>query len=77
MQRLVVPLASCKAVWDAILRKVSVREFQWTPYAEPNLKTRILQLILDTAKAKVRKLIEEFLSLGNELFQPSKLLESP
>ena len=33
MQSLVASLASNKAVWDAILRNVLVREFQWTPYA--------------------------------------------
>nr|POE52489.1 hypothetical protein CFP56_35016 [Quercus suber] len=33
VKRLVVSLASDKAVWDAILRNESVREFQWTPYA--------------------------------------------
>ncbi|KAF3958105.1 hypothetical protein CMV_016946 [Castanea mollissima] len=76
-KRLMISLASGKAVWDAIFRKESARKFQWTPFSEPDLETRILMLILDTAKDKVRELIEEFLSLVNELFQPSKLLESP
>nr|POE67570.1 hypothetical protein CFP56_65017 [Quercus suber] len=83
VKRLVVSLASDKAVWDAILRNESVREFQWTPYAvnyvrplisneEPDLATRILKWILDATKAKVIELIEKFLSLVNELFQPPK-----
>ncbi|XP_030963119.1 uncharacterized protein LOC115984291 isoform X1 [Quercus lobata] len=83
VKRLVVSLASDKAVWDAILRNESVREFQWTPYAvnyvrplisneEPDLATRILMWILDATKAKVIELIEKFLSLVNELFQPPK-----
>ncbi|XP_075643286.1 uncharacterized protein LOC142614620 isoform X1 [Castanea sativa] len=76
-KRLMISLASGKAVWDAIFRKESDRKFQWTPFSEPDLETGILMLILDTAKDKVREFIEEFLSLVNELFQPSKLLESP
>ena len=36
------------------------------------MATRILMWILDATKAKVIELIEKFLSLVNELFQPPK-----
>ncbi|XP_050282316.1 uncharacterized protein LOC126723089 isoform X2 [Quercus robur] len=79
VKRLVVSLASDKAVWDVILRNTLVREFQWTPYAvnyvrplisneEPGLATRILIWIREGTEAKFVK----FLSLVNELFQPPK-----
>ncbi|KAF3951784.1 hypothetical protein CMV_022597 [Castanea mollissima] len=79
VKKLVVSLASDKAVWDVILRKTSVQEFQWTPYAvnyvrplisneEPGWATRILMWIWDGTKAKFGK----FLSLVNELFLPPR-----
>ncbi|XP_030962834.1 uncharacterized protein LOC115984080 isoform X2 [Quercus lobata] len=84
VKRLVVSLASDKAVRDVILRNTSLREFQWTPYAvnyvrplisneepgseEPGFFTRILMWIWDRIKSKFGK----FLSLVNELFQPPK-----
>nr|XP_023887284.1 uncharacterized protein LOC111999390 [Quercus suber] len=79
IQRLVVSLASDKAVREVILRNTSVPEFQWTPYAvdyvrplisdeEPGLVTRILMWIWDGTKAKFGK----FVSVVNELFQPPR-----
>ncbi|GMY23283.1 putative Post-SET domain-containing protein [Fagus crenata] len=81
IKRLVVSLVCDKAIWDAVMKNESVRNFQWKPYTvdyggpqssdeEPDLAAHILRWILDATKAKVIELIEKFRSLVNELFQP-------
>ncbi|GMY23284.1 hypothetical protein FCV25MIE_18525 [Fagus crenata] len=81
IKRLMVSLVCDKAVRDAVMKNESVRNFRWTPYTvdygrpqssdeEPDLAANILRWILDATRTKVIELIEKFLSLVNELFQP-------
>ncbi|KAK6918617.1 hypothetical protein RJ641_017039 [Dillenia turbinata] len=84
LQRMVVSLASDKAVWDAVLNNEVVQKLKQSLYRvddekpqdqssssdEPDLAMRIMRLILDLAKAKIMELIDSFVSLVNAIFHP-------
>ncbi|KAL5798894.1 hypothetical protein ACOSQ2_003714 [Xanthoceras sorbifolium] len=80
VKRLVVSLASDRAIWDAIMNNELVRNLHESPYPgekgkyqsseeEPNLAADLLKWILDTTKAKIMELIAKFQVLMNEVLQ--------
>jgi len=83
IKRLVLSLATDKAVWDAVMKNELVQLLRGSLYTvdckrpqcsneEPDLAASILRWILDATKAKVLELIEKFLWLVNDVFQPPK-----
>ncbi|KAK3195130.1 hypothetical protein Dsin_026440 [Dipteronia sinensis] len=79
VKRLVVSLATDKAIWDAVMNNESVRKLHESLYTgekgikyessegEPTLATALLRWILDATKAKIMELIEKFQVLVNEV----------
>ncbi|KAK0581831.1 hypothetical protein LWI29_018495 [Acer saccharum] len=79
VKRLVVSLATDKAIWDAVMNNEYVRKLHeslctgekgikyQSSEEEPNLATELLRWILDATKAKIKELIEKFQVLVNEV----------
>ncbi|KAJ6397682.1 hypothetical protein OIU77_018648 [Salix suchowensis] len=81
IKRLVISLASDKAVWDAIISNEAVRKLQESCYPaeeyrkesceeESDIAARVLRWIMDITKAKIIELVDKFTLLVNEVFQP-------
>ncbi|CAK7347824.1 unnamed protein product [Dovyalis caffra] len=81
IKRLVISLASDKAVWDAVKNNEAVRKLQESCCpaedcrkesceGEPDIASRVLRWIMDITKAKVNELTDKFTLLMNEVFQP-------
>ncbi|XP_031484540.1 uncharacterized protein LOC116253711 [Nymphaea colorata] len=81
VQKMVVSLASDKAVWDAVMKNEAVREFQDSFYADGNQlpdnhssdkdpTIKILRWILEKAKERVMKFIDRIADLLADIFQP-------
>ncbi|KAF9681674.1 hypothetical protein SADUNF_Sadunf05G0026500 [Salix dunnii] len=79
--RLVISLASDKAVWDAVLSNEAVRKLQESCYPaedyrkescedESDIAASVLRWIMDITKAKIIELVDKFMLLMNEVFQP-------
>ncbi|GMN56349.1 hypothetical protein TIFTF001_025471 [Ficus carica] len=80
MQRLVVALATDRALWNAILKNALVQKLReplcsaesgsrLRTIEEPELAATILQWIWEMSKTKVMELIEKFQALTNEIFR--------
>ncbi|XP_024032960.1 uncharacterized protein LOC21404639 [Morus notabilis] len=80
VKRLVIALATDKALWNAIMKNELVQNLRESLYSaqsgsrlrtieEPELVATILQWIWEMSKAKVVELIDKFQALVNEMFQ--------
>ncbi|XP_011033104.1 PREDICTED: uncharacterized protein LOC105131696 isoform X2 [Populus euphratica] len=79
IKRLVISLASDKAVWDAVMSNEAVRKLQGSCYSdcrkesceeESDIAACVLRWIMDITKAKIIELLDKFTLLMNEVFQP-------
>eukprot|EP00258_Populus_trichocarpa_P016530 XP_006375249.1 uncharacterized protein LOC18105156 isoform X1 [Populus trichocarpa] len=81
IKRLVISLASDKAVWDAVMSNEAVRKLRGSCYPaedcrkesceeESDIAACVLRWIMDITKAKIIELLDKFTLLMNEVFQP-------
>lgn len=82
IKRLVVSLSSDRAIWDAVMNNEVVRKLQDSYHGgessgsskscdeKQDIAASLLKWVLDMTKIKVMELIQGFLSLMNEVFQP-------